>query len=366
MFESITKPFIQKEAPSSVIPRSISISTIVEKYKPETIYKLASNENPLGVSPKALEAMIYAASNANLYPDSTRDKLLISKIALYNNLSSNNIFIACGAANVLKHICEIFIQQNDECIICNPAYPPYYFLVFKNNGRIIEVPVNKDQFIDIDAIKRAITKQTKIIFLCNPNNPTSTAISRDSIYSLLSQIPKNIIVIADEAYIDFADNMEELTLLPLLSDFPNLIIVRTFSKIYGLAAARLGYAIACPEIIQYLNKSVDARSLNIFAIEGGLAALDDIDFYKKTINNNTNERKYLSKELSRMGYKVYDSQANFLWVDFHRPAIGVYEDLIRYGIIIRGDFINARISIGTHIQNEALIRALIDINKMTN
>lgn len=350
-----------KKAPSLVIPQHETVEEIRQRFDLDTVYKLASNENPLGVSPKAIEAIRNIADKGNLYPDSQSDKLLIAKIAQRHALSTENVFIACGAANVLKHACDVFIQPQDECIICSPTYPPYYYLVFKNEGVIIDLPVTEDQYLDLPAIEKAITKKTKLLFLCNPNNPTSTSISRNDIRDLLTKIPNNIIVLADEAYIDFVDNIDEVNLVPLLSEFPNLIIIRTFSKVYGLAAVRLGYALACPEIIKYLNKSVDARSLNIFAIEGGVAALDDKEFYLKTIENNRTEREYLTRELGSLGYKVYKSQANFLWVNFFESTIDIYKKLLRHGVIIRGEFNFGRISIGTHNQNSKLVKAFKEL-----
>ena len=364
MFENLTKDYIQKKAPSTVIPSCMSVPAAKEKFGLKTVYKLASNENPLGVSPKAMEAMQAAIPGSYLYSDSTRDKVLIAKLAERNGLSPENVFIACGAANVLKHVSDVFIRPQDGCIIPSPAYPPYFFWVFKNGGSIVEVPCRPaDQTLDVEGILAAVDSRTKLLFLCNPNNPTSTALPRDVVEGLLEKLPRDVIVVADEAYIDFSDDPAALTLVPCLAKFPNLVVVRTFSKIYGMASVRMGYALACPEIISYLNKSMDARSISTFGVEGAIAALDDEDFRQKTIANNKAERAYLTEEISRMGYKVYASQSNFIWVDFGRVARDVYNDLLPYGVIIRGDFHFARISIGLHIENETLINALKDLQR---
>ena len=195
----------------------------------------------------------------------------------------------------------------------------------------------------------------------NPCNPTSTALSGKDLLALIDQLPKDVIVVVDEAYIDFADNSQEMTMVPHLADHPNMIVVQTYSKIYGLAAIRLGYALACPEIIRYLSKAMAARSLSTIAIEGGIAALEDEEFRRKTIENNSTEREYLTREFRAMGYKVCDSQANFIYADFGIPCGDLYFALLPYGVMIRGDFSMARISIGLHHQNETLVNAVKDL-----
>ena len=359
MFEKLVKSYILKEAPATVIPRCMPVSEAKAKFGYETVYKLASNENPFGPSPLAQEAMRAAAATCYRYSDGSREKLLVSKLAARNGVSTEQIYISGGAANVLKDLAAVFIQPGDACIVSAPSYAPYYFWIFKNGGTIVDIPCHKeDQTMDIEGMLAAVTDRTKFLFICNPNNPTSTALPREKMVDFLRRLPKDVIFVADEAYIDFTDDPDGMTLAPFLAEFPNLVVVRTFSKIYGMASARLGYAIACPEIIAYLGKSMDARNVNCFGIEGGIAALDDEEFRQKTIANNKAERAYLTQAISNMGYKVYDSQANFIWVDFGRPAAEVHDDLLPYGVIIRGDFLFARISIGLHIENETLVKAL--------
>ena len=362
MFEQLAQPYALKDAPSTVIPVGISIKDAKEKYHLEEVYKLASNENPYGVSPKALAAMTEALKAGHLYPDSTRDTLLKQKLAARLGIEPNQIMLTCGAANALAFAGEAFIKEGDECIIPSPAYPPYYYIVYKNNGTIVDIPCCPDTMkLNVEGILKAVTEKTKLVFLCNPNTPTSTALSGKELLALIDQLPKNVIVVVDEAYIDFADNSEEMTMVPHLADHPNMIVVQTYSKIYGLAGVRLGYALACPEIIRYLSKAMAARSLSTIAIEGGIAALDDKDFRRMTIENNSAERTYLTNEFRALGYKVCDSQSNFLYVDFGIPCGDLYFALLPYGVMIRGDFSMARISIGLHKQNETLVNAVKDL-----
>ena len=362
MFEHLAQPYALKDAPSTVIPVGISIKDAKEKYHLEEVYKLASNENPYGVSPKALAAMTEALQFGHLYPDSTRDTLLKQLLAKRHGIEPNQIMLTCGAANALAFAGEAFIKEGDECIIPSPAYPPYYYIVYKNNGTIVDVPCYPDTMkLNVEGILNAVSKKTKLVFLCNPNNPTSTALSGNELLALIDQLPKDVIVVVDEAYIDFADNSQEMTMVPHLADHPNMIVVQTYSKIYGLAGVRLGYALACPEIIRYLSKAMAARSLSTIAIEGGIAALDDEDFRRMTIENNSAERIYLTNEFRALGYKVCDSQANFIYVDFGIPCGDLYFALLPYGVMIRGDFSMARISIGLHKQNETLVNAVKDL-----
>ena len=362
MFEHLTKAYIQREAPSSVIPHCMTVTAVKKKYGFDAVYKLASNENPFGVSPKAAKAIEESIKTCHLYSDNSHEDILYGKLAALHDVTPSQIFIAGGAASVLSQIADVFLQEGTECIIPSPAYPPYYFWAYRNCTAIVDVPCNQEnQTLDTEAVLAAVTPRTRLIFLCNPNNPSSTAISRDSLVSLISRLPRDVIAVVDEAYVDFADDPAGLTMIPCLPQFPNMIVVRTFSKLYGMASARLGYSVACQEITDYLNKAVASRGINCFGVDGGIAALDDVAFREKTIENNRVERQYLTEALTGLGFQVYHSQSNFIWVDFGRPASAVHDDLLPYGIIIRGDFPFARISIGLHHENERLVQALTEI-----
>jgi histidinol-phosphate aminotransferase len=362
MFEEIVKRYLLKKAPSTVIPVGISIAEAKEKYNLDNVVKLASNENPFGVSPKALGAMTEALQYGHLYPDSVRDTFLKGKLAEKLNVLPENLILTCGAANALACIGELFIGEGDECIIPSPAYPPYYYIVYKNNGTIIDIPCRKDDMkLDLDAILKAVNEKTRLIFLCNPNNPTSTAYSCNELSEFIEKLPRDVIVVVDEAYVDFTDDKDSFTMVPYLERFPNMIVVQTFSKLYGMAGVRLGYAIACREIITYLNKTVAARSMSTIAIEGGIAALDDEEFRIKTITTVQKERKRLTGEMRSMGYRCFDSKSNFLYADLGVTPQDLYFLLLPYGVMIRGDFPMARITIGTPSQNDLLLKAVKDL-----
>lgn len=361
MFENVIKKYLQVEPPTTVIPRCMPRSLAREIYG-DPVYKICSNENPFGPSPKAVEAMQAAMAECNLYSDGSREKVLYAKLAAKHDVLPENIYFSAGAANVLKDLVEVFICEGDEVIVSKPSYPPYYNWIFKNSGVCVDVPCRaEDQKMDMEGLLAAVTDKTKMLLLTNPNNPTSTAVPRKAMLDLLDKLPETVIVIADEAYVDYADDPEGLTLAPFVAKYPNLVVVRTFSKIYGLAAVRLGYCISCKEINVYLNRAMAARDLNTFGTEGGIAAIDDEEHRQKTMKNNKVERDYVISEIRALGYKIYESQTNFVWVDFGRPAADVHDDLLPYGLIIRGDFNFARISIGLHHENEALINALKDV-----
>ncbi len=362
MFEKLAKDYALKKAPATVIPVGVSIQAAKDKYHLDHVYKLASNENPYGVSPKALSAMAEALKTGHLYPDSTRDTVLRTKLAMLHDVEPSQVMITCGAANAIAYACEAFIKPGVECIVPSPAYPPYFFNVFKNGGTIVDIPSREsDMRIDLEKMLASVNENTRFVFVCNPNNPTGTAYKASVIANFIKQIPTDVIVMVDEAYIDFTDDVEEYSMMKYLKDFPNMIVIRTYSKIYGMAAIRAGYAVACDEIIKYMNKAVAARSLSTISIEGAIAALDDEEFRQKTIQNNKKERDYLTSEFRALGYTVYDSQANHIYVDFFTNCQELYFKLLPYSVMIRGDFEKARISIGTHVQNETLVNAIKDL-----
>lgn len=362
MFEDLVQGYSLKTAPSTIIPVGVSIEEAKNTYHLEHVDKLASNENPFGVSPKAQAAMAEAIRSAHLYPDSTRDTLLKRMLSERRGLRPEQIMLTCGAANALAFAGEVFLRPGTECIIPSPAYPPYYYIAFKSGAEIVDIPCRPDTMaLDSAAILAAVTEKTRMIFLCNPHNPTSTALSGAQLLELVEKVPENVMVVVDEAYIDFAADAPATTMVPHLAEHPNMIVIHTFSKLYGMAGVRLGYAMACPEIIRYLSKAQAARSMSTIAIEGGIAALEDEDFRRMTVENNARQRLRLTQELRRMGFRVCDSQANFLYVDFYQNPGQLYFSLLPYGVMVRGDFPMVRVSIGTPEQNSRLLEAVQDL-----
>ena len=250
------------------------------------------------------------------YADPEPENALRDKIAGQIGVEPGNVLITCGAAYALYFIGDVFLRPGDEGILCSPTYPPYYSFIQKNGATVVDVPMTEKLEYDFDGILDAITDKTRVIFICNPNNPTGYTVYRDKLMGFIDKVPENVIVVMDEAYVQFTHEPEALTMVPAISSHKNVVVVQTFSKLYGLAGIRVGYAVAAPEIISFMKKEAIVRTLTITAVKGAFAAMDDKEFARKTIENNREGREYLTKELSAMGYKVYPSESNFVYVDF--------------------------------------------------
>jgi histidinol-phosphate aminotransferase len=244
----------------------------------EDVIKLSSNENPLGASPLALQAMINEIQeNVQYYPESLCP-LLAEKLACIHGLNPNQFLINNGVDGVLSMIGLAFIECGDEIVTSQYSFFAYQNVTAHMGGSIILVPQTEDHRFDIDGIIAALTQRTKIVFLCNPNNPTGTLTTRSEFERLLSAVPDDCLLVSDEAYYEFVDDPDYPQTMSYLSDHPNLIITRTFSKLMGLAGVRIGYAIAHESIIRVLRKVCDPFPVNRVAQAGALAGLEDTDF----------------------------------------------------------------------------------------
>lgn len=335
------------------------IEKVKEKYGVEEIIKLASNENPLGPSPKAIEAMIEMLKKGQLYPEPEANELR-RKLANKLGLVPENFVVSNGADNVITLIGEAFVNKGDEVIYCSPTFPSYRTITVKNEGVPVEVPLTKDYKYDLDAILEKINDKTKLIFICNPNNPTGTIVDDKDLESFIKKVPEHVITVIDEAYIEFLKVPYEDGIKFIKENY-NVIVTRTFSKIYGLAGLRVGYGIAKEEIIKTLFTVKEPFAANRVAISGAAAALDDEDFLKETYKVNEEGMKYLKDEFEKMGFDVVDSQANFLFVDMKTDIPKLFEDLKKRGFVIRPSGTHGRVSIGTQYENEKFIAVLKDI-----
>lgn len=327
------------------------------KYGHEEMVKVASNENPFGASPKSVEAMIEAVSGANIYPDPT-SRLLREKLALKLKLTPEQIIVSNGASGVLRIIAEVTLEEGDEVIYGNPTFIAYHNNVTRNGGIPVEVPLTKDYVHDLDAMFEAITDRTKIVMVCNPNNPTGTIVSHDKLIEFLERVPKNILIVIDEAYIEFVSDSTYKNSLYLLDRFENLMVIRTFSKLYGLAGVRVGYGMASEKIISTITKLHQMYAVNAVALKGAEAAIDDVEFVDFVKKNNTAGREYLSNSIKEMGYYVAASETNFIFVDMKMDTAPINEALLKRGCILRpfGNFL--RITVGTPSENKKVIMAL--------
>ncbi|HCQ6140240.1 TPA: histidinol-phosphate transaminase [Clostridioides difficile] len=336
------------------------IEKVKEKYGVKEIIKLASNENPLGPSPKAIEAMIEMLKQGQLYPEPEANELR-RKLAEKLDLKPENFIVANGADNVITLIGEAFINRGDEVIYCNPTFPSYRTATIKNEGIPVEVPLTEDYKYDLQGILDKITDKAKLICVCNPNNPTGTIVDDKELEEFLKKVPENIITILDEAYIEFLTVPNYVDGLKYVRENYNVIVTRTFSKIYGLAGLRVGYGIAKDEIIRTLFTVKEPFSANRVAISGATAALDDEEFIKETYELNRVGMAYFKEEFTKMGFDVVDSQSNFLYVDMKTDIPKLFEDLKKRGFVIRPSATHARVSIGTMEENKKFVAVLKEI-----
>jgi histidinol-phosphate aminotransferase len=329
----------------------------------EDVIKLSSNENPLGASPLALQAMVKEIhGNVHTYPEAL-SPVLAAKLAQIYDLDPNQFLFNNGVDGVLSMIAMAFVDSGDEVVTSQFSFFSYQSVTAHMGGSMILVPQTEDRRFDIDAIIAALTPRTKIVFLCNPNNPTGTITYRDEFERLLAAVPENCLLVCDEAYYDYVDDPEYPQTIPYLKDHSNLIITRTFSKVMGLAGVRIGYAIANQSIIQVLRKVCDPFPVNRVAQAGALAGLDDQDFLDRSVRIVKQGRDQLMAGLLNLGLKATPSQTNFILIDLGFPAGPIYEAMLRQGVIVRplgsqGLPTCLRFTVGLPDQNERALTAL--------
>ncbi len=326
------------------------------------VIKLASNENPLGTSPLALEAMQKALHESYLYPDDNCF-YLIRKLANRLGVKPENIIAGNGSVEILPLLTLAYLGPGNSAIVSQGSFIWYKIAINIAAGELIEVPL-KNYTRDLNAIRSAIKENTKIIFLDNPMNPLGIINTRDEIEDFLRQIPNNILVVMDEAYHQYiVDNPEYPDSFKYFKEGKNILILHTFSKIYGLAGARLGYGLADEEIISSLMKLRISFNVNRISQVAGIAALDDFEHVKKGRVVNDAGKEFLYDAYKKLGLFYLPTYGNFIFVDFKKDSNVIFESLQREGIITRTlkqyGFPNAlRITIGTEEQNKRLMKAL--------
>jgi histidinol-phosphate aminotransferase len=326
--------------------------------RPADIIKLASNENPLGPSPRALEAMRAMLERSHFYPDGG-GYYLREAIGSQCGLQRENVILGCGSNEIIEFIGHAFLQPGDEIVTARHAFVVYKLMATLFGAQTREIP-DPDFQHDVDAMAAAIGPRTKEVFIANPNNPTGTLLSQEQIDRFMQKVPDHVIVVFDEAYYEFLDNPPDT--LQYVRQGRNVVVLRTFSKIQGLANLRIGYGLARPELIQALQKTRQPFNANGIAQAGALAGLLDTEHQLKTRQITHAGRALLQEAFTRMGLSFVPSYANFVLV---RVGDGkhVFQALLKQGIIIRD--MNAyglpewiRVSIGTPEQNQRFLEAL--------
>ncbi|NVJ13913.1 histidinol-phosphate transaminase [Myxococcus sp. AM010] len=329
------------------------------------VIKLASNENPLGPSPRAVEAMRNISGAAHLYPDATSFHL-VRKLAAHVDVKPEQVVLGSGSNELIELLIRTFTTPEDELLLCQGSFSAYRISAQAHGRPFVEVPMREGHQYDLEAMAKAITPRTRMVFLANPDNPTGTAFSRDALTRFLSAVPPEVLVVHDEAYFEFVEWPEYTSAVPLLGGHPNLVALRTFSKIHGLAGVRLGYGIMDARLAAYLHRTRMPFNLTVLAQAAGLAALEDTEHVRRTREVNRTGLDFFAAELPKLGGTLTHSHANFVFVDFGRPSVALYEQLLRKGIIVRpfagqGFPNHVRISVGTPAENARCVQVLKEI-----
>ena len=302
----------------------------------EKIIKLASNENPLGSSPMAKKAIVEELDNLSLYPDGNAG-LLRTALAKHLNVKENQLIFGAGSDELLGVIAEVFLSSGKELLTANQSFPRYDSAAHLMGCDIIKVPLTNYTY-DLKKMAKEINSNTKLIILANPNNPTGTYFTQGDLLDFLNKLPSNILLVLDEAYYEYAGASDYPQSLDLLNKYDNLIILRTFSKAYGLAALRVGYGIASPKTIELLNRVRNPFNVNSLAQKAAIASLNDQDFVEKAIALNNECKTYMYKELKKLEIPFLPTEANFIMFDAQRPSEAFFNELLKHGFIVRPAF----------------------------
>lgn len=323
--------------------------------------KLASNENPLGPSPLAVEAARRALGDANWYPDGA-GYYLRKKLSDRLGLEMDRLMLGAGSCELIDLVARTLLVPGDNAVTSQGSFPLYYSAVRATGERLVAVPL-RDFTFDLDAIARAVDARTRVIYLANPNNPTGTMFTADAFDAFLARIPETALVVLDEAYFEYADRPGYSRSLDLVRSGRNLLVLRTFSKVYGLAGLRVGYAAGPPGLLAQMNKVRQPFNVSGVSLAAALAALDDAEHVRRSLENNRRGLAQLEAGLRAQGVAFVPSAANFLLILLGPATNRLVEAILRLGVIVRPmawmGFAEAiRVSVGTPAENEKFLAAL--------
>lgn len=345
------KPY-EPGKPIEELERELGITDIV---------KLASNESPFGPSPRVLSVLKHASESLHRYPDGSGYRL---KAALAERLGvrAAQISLGNGSNDILELVARAWLCPGDETVFSQHAFAVYPLVTMACSAKPIAVPA-KEYGHDLEAMLAAITERTKIVFIANPNNPTGTWVSAAALDRFLARVPEQVLVVLDEAYFEYVQETAYPSGLSRLPAYPNLIVTRTFSKIYGLSGLRVGYSVSSLDIAEVLNRVRQPFNCNSLALVAAEAALDDLDHLEYCRDLNTSGLAQVAEGLEQLGLSYIPSVGNFIAFDCGREAMPIYEALLREGVIVRpiaayGLPNHLRVSIGLPEENERFIEAL--------
>ena len=326
--------------------------------------KLASNENPLGPSPKAIEAARKVLGDANRYPDGGTHALR-QTLAERRGVTPEEILVGLGSSEIIDLAARVLLRAGLQGLTSEGTYAPFSIVIRASGAELVRVPQRNFAF-DLRAMAKAITRKTGVIYLANPNNPTGTAFTGNEFREFLDTVPDGVLVVLDEAYIHYATSMGLGDSVEAYRKRKNLLLLRTFSKVYGLAGLRIGYAIGRPELVSAMNKLRTPFNTSGVAQAAALAALDDTEHVMRCIETNAVERKRLSEGLAKLGLRPVPSEANFVFMEVGPEAKAISDDLLHLGVIVRplgwmGSPEAIRITVGTREENDKCLPAMAQV-----
>jgi len=338
--------------PIDEVQRELGLSEVV---------KLASNENPLGPSPKALAAIAKTAGELHLYPDASGYRLR-TRLAEHLNRNFDEIALGNGSDELIHLLGLVLLEPGDNIVVGDPSFVRYDAAAHVANCEVRAVPLDSEWKHDLPAMAARCDDRTKLVFIANPHNPTGTRITESELHEFLARVPASAVIVLDEAYFEFAAALPDHPVGTALTGQAKVVCLRTFSKAYGLAGIRIGYAIADPSLIDAINRARAPFHVNSLAQAAAIAALDDHDFLDQTVAITNEGKARLTEEMTKHGFEVIPSYANFMCIDLRQNATPIFECLLRQGVIVRnggplGMPNHIRVSIGTHDEMTKFLNA---------
>ena len=350
-------------------PPGKPMDELEREYGVTNAIKLASNENPWGPSPRAVEAIAGMLGSLHRYPDGA-SFALTQAVARWIGAQADEIVLGNGSNEVIEFLVKAFVATGDEVITSHPSFLMYQKFVQVRGGNNIVIPLREMRH-DLAAIAAAVTDRTRLIFIDNPNNPTGTLIAREAFDDFLRGLPLSVIVVVDEAYVDFVDSVRRIDILGYINrseEIPAVVSLRTFSKAFGLAGLRVGFGVMHRQVADLLHRVRQPFNINLVAQAGALAALDDVEHYEHTLRATREGMAWLHQELEALGCRPYPSHTNFFLIDVRGDATRLFEAMLYKGVIVRSmkaygypDFI--RITVGTDEENRRFVAALAECVK---
>lgn len=324
------------------------------------VIKLNANENALGPSPLAVQAIRQELNTLHHYPDGTSE-LLRRAIADFHQVQVEGVFVGNGSDDIIKLLSETFLEPEDEIVVPFPSFSQYGFGAAIMGAKVVSVPLNTSFQYDIERFVQAMTPHTKLLYLCSPNNPTGTYLRQEQVDWLLERLPEQVVLVLDLAYNDYSSNPNRVRETNALLQSPRVVVLHTFSKLYGLAGLRVGYGLANPELWSFVNRVREPFNVNRVAQRAAAAALDDTTHAIASRQHALESRIYYERMAPELGFQVIPTEGNFVLMKTG-DGMNTMKELMTHGVMVRAGFGGleeyVRITFGTQEENEACIRAL--------